>query len=170
MCYDHTSVYEPRRAGSWDVSRSKLIKLLERTPTLANTHTHTHTRTLSILPYEAAAWQVPLVVSDTCGRNVGRGRQQARAELQHRFSLECRRANTLCGLKPRSPDCGLGYTAEIAFGTERRPTTLTALFFPLPSLCVTAGGCGRRLELVGAVAAVLQDVRRRGGVLLQGVH
>lgn len=108
------------------------------------------------------ACQLPQVVSDTCGRNVGRSSSRRVPNFnthlvwRHGVPARCAASN------PRSPDCGLGCAAEFAFGTERWP------FFSL--LGFTTGGCGRRLELVGTVAAVLQDVWRRGGVLLQGVH
>lgn len=48
----------------------------------------------------------------------------------------------------------------------------SSFFFPplFPCLCFTTGGCGRRLELVGTMAAVLQNMRRWSGVLVQGVH
>lgn len=109
-----------------------------------------------------AACQVPLVVSDTCGRNVGTGSSRRVPNFnthlvwRHGGPARCAASN------PRSPACGLGCTTEFAFGTELWP------FFSL--LGFTTGGCGRRLELVGTVAAVLQDVWRRGGVLLQGVR
>lgn len=113
LCSEYTSVYESRHAGRWDVVQTYKTSGKNN---LASKHTCTRAHTHST--YKLGAWQVLLAVSDTCGRNVGRVRQQARAELQHRFSLESRHANTLCGLKPRSPDCGLGCTADIAFGSE----------------------------------------------------
>lgn len=50
FCYNHTSVYESRHAGSWVAMYSKLIKPLKQTP-------HQLTNALGLL---SLAWQLPL--------------------------------------------------------------------------------------------------------------
>lgn len=73
----------------------------------------------------AEAWQLPAAVSDTCGRNVGRGRRRARAELQHGFSLKPRRAS---GLRPQAQRA---QTAVCLW--HRALTDCSAVFFPASS-------------------------------------
>lgn len=92
LCYDYTSVYEPRRAGRLVSCPAKPIKpFWKGRPLFAETHTHTrtraHARTLNLFTYlficllayyflcpaEPLHGKVPPAVSDTCGGNVDGG-------------------------------------------------------------------------------------------------
>lgn len=107
-------------------------------------------------------------MSDIYGRNAGKGGQQAHAELQHSFRVKSRRARTL---RPQTQQAQTAVSpAQLSLSLALTSNQLLCFFLPLSvMLCTAAGGCGWRLELVGIMAAVLQNMRWRGGVLLQGV-
>lgn len=97
-------------------------------------------------------------------------RQRARAELQHGFSLKRRRASRL-RLQTQQAQTAVGaaqLSLSLATSFDRLLRSPCSCLFPAG--CLAAGGCGRRLELLGTLAALLQDLRWRGGVLLPGVH
>lgn len=147
-----------------DISYAKFVK-----PSGRDTHVRGQ-HAFSIWVPGAEARQLPAALSDTCGRNVGRGRQRARAELQHGFSLKSRRASRLRPQTQRAQTVvsAAQLSLPLAPSSDRLLRSVFSCLFP--PRWSAAGGCGRRLEPVGTLAAVLQDVRGRGGVLPPGVH
>lgn len=125
----------------WDISLAKFIKPSGRG--------HPGRHAFSIWGPGAEARQLPAAVSDTCGRNVGRGRRRARAELQHGFSLKPRRAS---GLRPQTQRAQTVVSAAqlslpLAPSSDRLLRSVFSCLFPPRRfrcrwLWTAAGACG----------------------------